>query len=77
MNLAALEQKLEALGVFPVLPGLEVYKDNDFSASVYKLLSEGALLAMPEDRQELNDLAMQAIGGNKDALTQLRHMLGG
>jgi hypothetical protein len=64
-------------GVYPVLPGLEIYKDNDFSASVYKLLSDSAVLAMPEDRQTLNDLATQALSGNKDALAQLKHMLSG
>jgi ABC-type glycerol-3-phosphate transport system substrate-binding protein len=71
------QKKLEALGVYPVLPGLEIYQDNDFSASVYNLLSGKAALALPEDRPLLNDLATQALGGNKDALEQLRHILGG
>lgn len=72
-----IQSKLEALGVFPVLPGLEIYTDNDCMASMYELLSKGAALAMPEDRQSLNELSMKAFGGDKGALAELRHMLGG
>lgn len=71
------QSKLTALGVFPALPGLEIYEDNDCQKSMYKLLSEGAALAMPEDRQTLNDLSMQMLGGSKDALAELKRLLGG
>jgi ABC-type glycerol-3-phosphate transport system substrate-binding protein len=66
------QAKLEALGVFPVLPGLEIYADNDCMASIYKLLSEGAVLALPEDRPMLSDLSIKALGGNNDALAKLK-----
>ncbi len=68
------QAKLEALGVFPVLPGIEIYEDNDCMSSMYKLLSEDAALALPEDRPMLSELSMKALGGNSDALTKLRHM---
>jgi hypothetical protein len=70
------QAKLEALGAFPVLPDLKIYQDNACMASMYELLSEDAVLAMPKDRPSLSELSMEALGGNKSALAKLRHMLG-
>jgi hypothetical protein len=69
------QSKLEALGVFPVLPGLKIYQDNECYNSAYRLLADNALLAMPGDRQRLAELSMEMLGGSKDALTELRRLL--
>lgn len=69
------QKGLEALGVFPVLPGLEVYSGSDCFSEMYALLSKHACLALPEDWTYINDLSKEVLGGNKGALAQLRHML--
>jgi hypothetical protein len=72
----SVQKKIEALGVFPVLPGLEIYEDNECLYMMYELLSEGALLPEPEDRQKLGELSMSALGGSGDALGSIRRLLG-
>jgi hypothetical protein len=69
------QKKLEALGVFPVLPGLPVYSASDCFRDMYGLLSEHACLAPPEEREYIDSLSKEALGGNKSALQQLRNML--
>jgi hypothetical protein len=69
------QKGLEALGVFPVLPGLRVYGDNDCFSDIYGLLSENACLAMPEQREYIGGLVKDALGGSKSALGRLRHIL--
>ncbi len=72
----SVQKKTEALGVFPVLPGLEIYEDNECLYMMYELLSKGALLAKPEDRQKLGELSMGALQGSKDDLRGIRRLLG-
>lgn len=70
------QKKTEALGVFPTLPGLDIYADNECLYMTYQLLSGGALLASPEERQKLNDLSINALGGSEGALKDIRSILG-
>lgn len=69
------QKRLEALGVFPVLPGLEIYGGSDCFGNMYGLLSKHACLALPEERAVIGDLSRKALEGNKAALEQLRHIL--
>lgn len=72
----SVQKKAEALGVFPVLPGLDIYDDNECMFMMYQLLSKDALLVSPENRQTLADLSINALGGNKKALEDIRDIIG-
>lgn len=69
------QKGLEALGVFPVLPGLEIYSGSDCFGDMYRLLSEHACLALPEEWAAVDGLSKEVFGGSKSALEQLRHIL--
>lgn len=69
------QKKLEALGVFPVLPGLDIYSGSDCFCNMYSLLSKRACLALPENWTYMSELSTEALGGSKHALEQLRRIL--
>lgn len=69
------QKRLEALGVFPVLPGLEVYSTDECFSQMYKLLSQHTSLALPENWSNINELSKETLGGSKQALTRLRQLL--
>ncbi len=71
------QKKLEALGVFPVKPGLSIYQQSDIHLSMYEQLSMGAALPEPDSINMLNELAKSAYGGDARALKELRRALGG
>ncbi|MGI5849136.1 MAG: hypothetical protein ACOX8Q_03565 [Christensenellales bacterium] len=70
------QKKLEALGVFPVVSGLEIYTDNTCLKAVYRLLSKSPALPSPENRQALDNLMKQSFNGDADALKKIRGLLG-
>ncbi len=69
------QKKLEALGVFPVMPGIDIYRENECLLAVYDRLCESGVLVLPEERQTLDALAQDAFGGNEAALKKLRRRL--
>jgi len=72
---ARVQKKTSALGVFPAVPGLEVYSDDACRAAMYRLLCDSPAYAPPDNAKEMDRLAREAFGGNKRALRQLRRML--
>jgi ABC-type glycerol-3-phosphate transport system substrate-binding protein len=71
------QNKLEALGVFPVKPGLDIYQENDILFAMYEQLCPGAALPRPGTKETLDELAKSAFSGDEHALKALRHALGG
>jgi ABC-type glycerol-3-phosphate transport system substrate-binding protein len=69
------QKKLEALGVFPVKPGLNIYQQSDIHLAMYEQLSSGAALPEPGSKDMLSELARSAFGGDDHALKALRRML--
>jgi ABC-type glycerol-3-phosphate transport system substrate-binding protein len=70
------QRKLEPLGTLPVVSGLNAYEQDECRRTMYGLLCENAALPDTDEVQELNELAAKALGGNEDALKQLRARLG-
>ncbi len=73
---APVQKKLEALGVFPVIPELEIFEDNNCLYSMYGLLNKSGCAADPRGKETLEDLARQSFDGNRTALKKLRRLLG-
>ena len=71
----SVQSKLEALGTFPVIDGLDIYEDNSCLYSIYEL-HKNAKLGTAENRQILSELTIQAINGDEQALKKLRNILG-
>jgi hypothetical protein len=69
------QKKLEALGVFPVVCGIDIYRENESQRAIYDRLCESGVLAAPEERQTLDALAKEAFGGSVSALKKLRSRL--
>ncbi|MDD5017739.1 MAG: hypothetical protein PHO15_06555 [Eubacteriales bacterium] len=69
------QAKLEPLGVFPVVSGLEIYADNECLSAMYRLLSENAALPAAGNRETLDALAKQSFAGDSSALKRLRQLL--
>jgi len=69
------QRKLEALGVLPVVPDLEVYAEDECRRTMYALLCKNAALPSAEEAQELDVLAARAAGGDKAAFKSLRTKL--
>jgi len=70
------QKKLEALGVFPVKPELNIYQQSDIHHAMYEQLCTGAALPEPGSKDMLNELARSAFGGDGHALQTLRRALG-
>lgn len=70
------QRKLEALGVFPVKPGLDIYQQSDIHLAMYEQLSAGAALPPQNAQDTLEELAKSAFGGDEHALKRLRRALG-
>lgn len=70
------QKKLEALGVFPVKPGLDIYRQSDIYFAMYEQLSVGAVLPHEGTKETLDTLAKSAFGGNEHDLKRLRRLLG-
>ncbi len=70
------QKKLEALGVFPVKPGLDIYQQSDIHSAMYEQLCAGAALPKPDAKETLIELAKAAFGGDTRSLNSLRRALG-
>ena len=73
----SVQKKLEALGVFPVIPDLEIYSDNLCLNAMYELLHENAALPDPDNQETLDTLAQEAFQGDHAALKKIRRILRG
>ncbi len=71
------QKKLEALGVFPVIGGLEIYAESDIHQAIYERLSQGAALPEPGSKDTLDTFAKEAFAGDERALNKLRGALRG
>ena len=69
------QTKLESIGVFPVISGLEIYTDDSCLDAMYSLLGDNAALTLPENTDALDELAVQAFQGDGIALKKLRQQL--
>ena len=69
------QKKLESLGVFPVLCGIDIYRENEIQRAIYDRLCESGVLAAPDERQTLDALAKEAFDGSASALKKLRRRL--
>lgn len=69
------QKKLEALGVFPVKAGLDVYGQSDILRAMYERLCAGAALPPPGSTDTLGGLAKAMYAGDADALGRLRRLL--
>jgi hypothetical protein len=72
---APVQKKVEALGVFPVIAGLDIYQSDECLYSVYALLCEGNYPSNPKNTN-LPALAEKALEGDADALSRLRRNAG-
>lgn len=70
------QRKLEALGVFPVKPGLDIYAQSDIHLAMYEQLCASAVLPPQNAKETLDELAKSAFGGDAHALKKLRRVLG-
>ncbi len=70
------QKKLEALGVFPVKPGLDIYQKSDILLAMYEQLCAGAALPQPNTQETLIELAKAAFSGDTRSLNSLRRALG-
>ena len=71
------QRRLEALGILPVVPDLEIYTEDECRRTMYVLLCESGALPPADEEQELNVLAARAAGGDTQALRTLRVRLRG
>lgn len=69
------QSKLEALGVFPVIGGLDIYREDECRRSMYMMLSEKPVLCLPGEIAGLDSLAREALSGDEKALKKLRRLL--
>ena len=69
------QKKLQALGVLPTSPGLDIYEDDTCLAAMYALLCDDPAVVSPQDADALAALARDAFGGDSRALRQLRSRL--
>lgn len=69
------QAKLEALGVFPTVGGLDIYRDDACRRAVYAQLCENAAPGEPDEQPALDSLARDAFGGDEAALKKLRQRL--
>ena len=66
------QARLQALGVLPVVGGLEIYEDDSCLSGMYTLLSDDPAIISPQDTAALAALAKDALRGDSSALRQLR-----
>lgn len=69
------QAKLEALGVFPVIGGVDIYSEDECRRRMYMMLSENPVLCVPGEIAGLDSLAQDALGGDEKALKKLRRLL--
>jgi len=70
------QKKLEALGVFPVIPDLEIYRQNDTLRYIYEQLCKGASVPVSAGKEKLDALAEAALTGDASAMRRLKRLLG-
>ena len=69
------QKKLEALGVLPTIRNVDIYTENAVMRALYEQLCESGTFAPPEQRQQLDALAMEMYGGSALAMHRLRSLL--
>lgn len=69
------QTKLQALGVLPVVPGLEIYEDDACLSAMYQLMMDDPAVVTPLQSTSLNALCTDAFAGDSAALRQLRQQL--
>ena len=69
------QNKLEALGVIPIISGLNIYTENECLRAVYTQICENASVGEPDALELLQSLAMDALGGSEKSLKKLRQLL--
>jgi hypothetical protein len=67
--------KLEALGVLPTVRNVDIYAENTVMQALYEQLCAAGTFAPPEQRQQLDALAMEMYGGSALAMQKLRALL--
>ncbi len=69
------QRRLDALGVFPAVPGIDIYSDDECRNAIYAQLCENAVAGNPKDTADNINLALEAFGGDEKALKKLRAVL--
>ncbi len=69
------QKKLYALGVFPVLPDIKIYQDDECRYAIYELLCKKNRLLFPQYTNELDELSKKAYSGDAKALREIRRLL--
>lgn len=72
---SGVQRRLDVLGVFPTIPGVDIYSDDECKKAIYSQLCENAVIGEPQDLESLISLATQALGGDEKALKRLRGKL--
>lgn len=72
----SVQKKLEALGVFPVIKGLDIYQTDESFRSIYDLLCTDGYFPLYEDRTNVYELARKALSEDSNALLKLRNIAG-